>query len=159
VSTAHPTGPRRSFLDLAEEMVTRTFPDADPAWAARQVSTIVAEVEQAVRLTTHPVTQPSAETVDDGNVPAPPSSSAATLPEHAAEVLSEAEHLFDRQRLLGRPPDGLTGGRSLQDLGELLARARAVLEDRPATALVLGYEVLTELDKVQVARSAATDKD
>src|SRR6266511_3356851 len=65
----------------------------------------------------------------------------------AVELLSEAEHLFDRELMRGT-----ASGSSLQDsvrtIRANLRRAREVLVDRPGTAAVLASNVLNLLDEI-----------
>jgi hypothetical protein len=70
----------------------------------------------------------------------------------ASQLLAEAEHLFDRERLRGTNDTGEQMRTSFQVVGAKLRRARALLRDRPGTASVLVGDVLRELDMVDAAR-------
>jgi hypothetical protein len=80
----------------------------------------------------------------------PPVTSA--LNAHAQQLLAEAEHLFDQERLRGTSDTGARMRESFQVVSAKLRRARALLRDRPGTASVLVGEVLRELDMVDAAR-------
>jgi hypothetical protein len=82
------------------------------------------------------------------------SSPAATseLSDHAQQLLAEAEHLFDRERLRGTSDTGEQMRESFQVVGAKLRRARELLRDRPGTASILAGDVLRELDTVDAAR-------
>lgn len=74
------------------------------------------------------------------------------LAQVAADLLNEADHLYDRELL-----DGSTnGGQSLQEelkrIGAELRRARAVRRERPGVAVALTEEVLRKLDRLAAAR-------
>jgi hypothetical protein len=70
----------------------------------------------------------------------------------AADLLAEAEHLFDRELLQVSAEEGPAMGTALQTVRATLRRARAVLPFRPATASVLASDVLRELDRLDAAR-------
>jgi hypothetical protein len=74
------------------------------------------------------------------------------LTERAQELLAEAEHLFDQERLRGTSDTGEQMRESFQVVGAKLRRARELLRDRPGTASVLAGDVLRELDTVDAAR-------
>jgi hypothetical protein len=74
------------------------------------------------------------------------------LTEHAQQLLAEAEHLFDQERLRGTNDTGEQMRKSFQAVGAKLRRARELLRDRPATASVLAGDVLRELDMLDAAR-------
>ncbi len=71
---------------------------------------------------------------------------------HAQQLLAEAEHLFDQERLRGTNDTGEQMRESFQVVGGKLRRARELLRDRPATASVLAGDVLRELDTLDAAR-------
>jgi hypothetical protein len=77
---------------------------------------------------------------------------ATDLSEHAEQLVAEAEHLFDRERLRGTNDTGEQMRESFQVVGANLRRAREILRDRPGTASVLAGDVLRELDTVDAAR-------
>jgi hypothetical protein len=77
---------------------------------------------------------------------------ATDLYEHAEQLVAEAEHLFDRERLRGTNDTGEQMRESFQVVGANLRRAREILRDRPGTASVLAGVVLRELDTVDAAR-------
>jgi hypothetical protein len=72
---------------------------------------------------------------------------------HAQQLLAEAEHLFDQERLRGTNDTGEKMRESFQVVGAKLRRARELLRDRPGTASVLATDVLRELDAVDAARA------
>src|SRR6266487_916617 len=75
---------------------------------------------------------------------------------HAQQLLAEAEHLFDQERLRGTNDTGEQMRESFQVVGAKLRRARELLRDRPATAGVLAGDVLRELDTLDAARQDTT---
>ena len=74
------------------------------------------------------------------------------LTANARQLLAEAEHLYDRERLRGTNDTGEQMRESFQVVGAKLRRAREILQDRPGTASVLAQDVLRELDMVDAAR-------
>jgi hypothetical protein len=70
----------------------------------------------------------------------------------AEQLLAEAEHLFDQERLRGTNDTGEQMRESFQVVGAKLRRARELLPERPGTASVLAGDVLRELDTVDAAR-------
>jgi hypothetical protein len=70
----------------------------------------------------------------------------------AAQLLAEAEYLFDQERLRGTNDTGEQMRTSFQAVGTKLRRARELLRDRPGTASVLAGDVLRELDMIDAAR-------
>jgi hypothetical protein len=86
------------------------------------------------------------------NVTQSRSTAAPGLLENASQLLAEAEHLFDRERLRGTNDTGVQMRESFQVVGAKLRRAREILHDRPGTASVLAGDVLRELDMVDAAR-------
>lgn len=77
------------------------------------------------------------------------------LVEQAHDLLGEADHLFDQEQFAGATNGGPSLQAKLEILRSTLDRGRAILLDRPGTAVVLASEVLRELDKLAVARQAA----
>jgi hypothetical protein len=75
------------------------------------------------------------------------------LTEHAQQLLAEAEHLFDQERLRGTSDTGEQMRDSFRVVGATLRRARELVRDRPGTASVLAGDVLRELDSVDAARA------
>lgn len=76
------------------------------------------------------------------------------LSDLAAEVLAEAEHLYDREKLNGTPNAGLSIRTTFQSVAARLDRARDLRFDQPATSLVLAQDVLRDLDVISTARTA-----
>jgi hypothetical protein len=74
------------------------------------------------------------------------------LAEYAQQLLAEAEHLFDQERLRGTSDTGQQMRESFQVIGANLRRARELIRTRPGTASVLAADVLRELDTVAAAR-------
>jgi hypothetical protein len=79
-------------------------------------------------------------------------SATSGLTGHAQQLLAEAEHLFDQERLRGTSDTGEQMRESFQVVGAKLRRARELVRDRPGTASVLAEDVLRELDMVDAAR-------
>jgi hypothetical protein len=90
--------------------------------------------------------------VGAANVTQKPPSAADELIEGARQLLAEAEHLFDQERLRGTNDTGEQMRESFQVVDATLRRARAILLDRPGTASVLAQDVLRVLDTVDAAR-------
>ena len=75
-----------------------------------------------------------------------------SLSDHAKDLLAEAEHLFDRERLRGTSNAGQQMRDSFQVISTKLRRAKELVRDRPGTASVLAADVLRDLDQVDAAR-------
>ncbi|XVV09377.1 SCO2524 family protein [Actinoplanes sp. CA-131856] len=75
------------------------------------------------------------------------------LSQTAAELLSEADHLYDRELLNGTTP-GETLRAELDRIGTELRRARSVQRDRPGVAMAVAEEALRKLDRLSAARRA-----
>lgn len=86
------------------------------------------------------------------NVTQAPSTGTAALHASARQLLAEAEHLFDQERLRGTNDTGEQMRESFQVVGAKLRRARDILRDRPGTASILAGDVLRELDMLEAAR-------
>jgi hypothetical protein len=86
------------------------------------------------------------------NVTASSPTAAADLLDSARQLLGEAEHLFDQERLRGSNDTGEQLRESFQVVGAKLRRARELLDERPGTASVLAGDVLRELDMIDAAR-------
>jgi hypothetical protein len=86
------------------------------------------------------------------NVTESSTTAAVDLLDSARQLLAEAEHLFDQERLRGTNDTGEQMRESFQVVGAKLRRARELLLDRPGTASVLAGDVLRELDMIDVAR-------
>jgi hypothetical protein len=74
------------------------------------------------------------------------------LTEMATELLYEADHLFDLERLSGSGEAGPSMRAVLQTVRANLRRAREIMHDRPGSAMVLLCEVLRDLDRLAAAR-------
>ncbi|WP_229073780.1 SCO2524 family protein [Actinoplanes sp. DH11] len=74
------------------------------------------------------------------------------LADFAAELLSEAEHLYDQELLRGAPNGGEAMQLELQALAAKLKRSRSILDEKPGTASALAGEVLLNLDRFAAAR-------
>jgi hypothetical protein len=72
--------------------------------------------------------------------------------ENAWQLIAEAEHLFDQERLRGPNDTGEQMREIFQVVGAKLRRARELLRDRPGTASVLAADVLRDLDIIDAAR-------
>jgi hypothetical protein len=77
---------------------------------------------------------------------------APSLLDSARQLLAEAEHLFDQERLRGTNDTGEQMRESFQVVGAKLRRARELLRTRPGTASMLASDVLRELDLIDAAR-------
>jgi hypothetical protein len=83
-------------------------------------------------------------------------SAADNLNAVARQLLAEAEHLFDQERLRGTADTGERMRESFQVISAKLRRAREVLLLRPGTASILAGDVLRELDSLDGARQDTT---
>ncbi|MEU7901346.1 SCO2524 family protein [Actinoplanes sp. NPDC049118] len=72
----------------------------------------------------------------------------------AAELLNEAAHLYDRERLNGSTYSGQTLREELTRIGVELERARTVHRERPGVAVAVTEDVLRRLDRLSAARRA-----
>ena len=86
------------------------------------------------------------------NVTQSPTPATPELVDYATQLLAEAEHLFDQERLRGTNDTGLQLRESFQVVGAKLRRARDLLNDRPGTASILIADVLRQLDAIDAAR-------
>ncbi|WP_127501282.1 SCO2524 family protein [Actinoplanes solisilvae] len=80
-----------------------------------------------------------------------------SLTEEATYLLSEADHLFDRELLKGSPSGGQAIRGELQELRIKLDRAWAIRDGRPGTAVALANEILLRLDRFAAARDDDVD--
>jgi len=78
------------------------------------------------------------------------------LSQIAADLLNEADHLYDRELLNGSTSSGIALREELDRIGVELQRARAVRDDRPGVAVAVTEEVLRKLDRLSAARRADT---
>ena len=74
------------------------------------------------------------------------------LSEHAAELLNEAEHLYDRELLAGSSEAGEPLRESLTKTRLSLDRARMIQHERPGSAVAIATSILRELDNLAAAR-------
>jgi hypothetical protein len=79
----------------------------------------------------------------------------ALLAQIAAELLNEADHLYDRELLNGSTDSGEQLRVELDLIGVELRRARAVRGERPGVAVAVTEEVLRKLDRLSAARRAS----
>jgi len=86
------------------------------------------------------------------NVTESQSTAAPELRQIASQLLAEAEHRFDMERMRGTDDTGSQMRESFQVVAANLRRAREILSERPGTASVLANDVLRELDMVDAAR-------
>jgi hypothetical protein len=75
------------------------------------------------------------------------------LGDHAADLLAEAEQLFDQERLSGSMEAGPSMQTSMKLVRANLLRAREILSIRPGTAAALALKVLRDLDRLDMARN------
>jgi hypothetical protein len=78
------------------------------------------------------------------------------LAQIAADLLNEADHLYDRELLNGTTTRGEALRVELERLGTELRRARSVRRERPGVAVAVTEEVLRKLDRLSAARRANT---
>jgi hypothetical protein len=78
------------------------------------------------------------------------------LTDLAVELLSEAEHLFDRALIHGTASGASLAG-TIKTIQAHLRRAREVLDDRPGTAVVLASNVLNLLSEIAAAEQKASE--
>jgi hypothetical protein len=76
------------------------------------------------------------------------------LAQFAAELLNEADHLYDRELLNGTTYSGDQLRDELDRIGAELHRARTVRSERPGVAVAVTEEVLRKLDRLSAARRA-----
>ncbi len=74
------------------------------------------------------------------------------LTDVASGLLDEAEHLFDQELLRGSNEAGPAMRATLQEVQTGLFRARAIISDRPGSAIVRASEALLVLDRLSAAR-------
>jgi hypothetical protein len=74
------------------------------------------------------------------------------LMEYAQQLLAEAEHLFDQEKLRGTNDTGEQMREGFQVVDANLRRARGLLRNRPGTAATLAGDVLRQLDLIDAAR-------
>jgi hypothetical protein len=72
----------------------------------------------------------------------------------AADLLAEAEHLYDRERLNNSTYSGQSLSEQLNQIGVDLQRARTVRRQRPGVAVAVTEDVLRKLDRLSAARRA-----
>lgn len=76
------------------------------------------------------------------------------LADIAADLLIEAQHLYDRERLNNSTYSGDSLNEQLRQIGIELARARVRRRERPGVAVAVTQEVLRKLDRLSAARQA-----
>lgn len=74
------------------------------------------------------------------------------LADLAADLLLEAEHVYDRELLNGSETVGVAMRQHLQEVEANLRRAREIIDTRPGTAVTLAEQVLLKLDRLAAAR-------
>src|SRR6185312_1961680 len=74
----------------------------------------------------------------------------------AVELLNEGDHLLNQELLLISALDTSENRRALDRIGQRLARARRLINERPGTSLSLASEALNALDELAYARLDAT---
>lgn len=75
----------------------------------------------------------------------------------AAELLSEADQLFDNELMRGSAGGGPVLEKRIKEIRAALRRARDLLAERPGTAASLSSNVLTMLDELAAGRQNATE--
>jgi hypothetical protein len=86
------------------------------------------------------------------NVISQPPLRSGLLSDYAADLLNEAEHLYDRELLYGSSEAGEPLRESLKESRLRLERARQIQHERPGSAAALAADVLRELDNLTAAR-------
>jgi hypothetical protein len=76
------------------------------------------------------------------------------LAQIAADLLNEADHLYDRELFNGSTANGGQLREELQRIGADLRRARTVRLERPGVAVAVTEDVLRRLDRFSAARRA-----
>lgn len=132
-------GPASGLWDSTSALFGRVEPAADqqrPSWhmTERVVESLVA-ADRAYRQ--------------------PPLRSTAMV-RRAVELLNEADHLLNQELLLISALDISPTRAALDRIGQRLARARGLINERPGTALSLAGEALIALDELAYARLDAT---
>lgn len=79
-----------------------------------------------------------------------------SLMQRTMEMLTEAEHLLNRELLELSEEDVSSNRAALARVEQRLSRARDVIDERPGTALSLATQSLLELDELAFARQDAT---
>jgi len=79
------------------------------------------------------------------------------MSEIAAELLSEADQLFDNELMRGGTRAGRVLDARIKEIRATLRRAREVLPDRPGTAVALSNTVLEMLDELSAGRQNASE--
>ncbi len=81
------------------------------------------------------------------------------LIEVATDLLSEADHLLDKEMMDAAGGAFVSVRNMLRQAEASLQRARRLLRDRPGTSCALALQVLTSLDELAAARISATGGD
>lgn len=79
------------------------------------------------------------------------------LTDIAADLLIEAEHLYDQEQLNGLAQRGERLRTELEQVNRQLQRARRILRQRPGSAKALTEDVLIRLDRLAAAREATAE--
>ncbi|GAB7052799.1 SCO2524 family protein [Catenuloplanes indicus] len=79
------------------------------------------------------------------------------LTDIAADLLIEAEHLYDQEQLNGLAQRGERLRTELEQVNRQLQRARRILRQRPGSAKALAEDVLIRLDRLAAAREATAE--
>jgi hypothetical protein len=77
------------------------------------------------------------------------------LANHVADLLSEAEHLLDRELLAGSAEAGGNLGERLRQVRMGLERAKSIATTRPGSAVALAQKILADLDELDAARASS----
>jgi hypothetical protein len=91
-------------------------------------------------------------------VAAAPAASAELTP-LVYEYLSEAEHIFNQEKLRGMPTKGHSIRATFPSIEKKLDRARQLADTRPGTALTLTQDVLRDLDALAMARQGPGSRE
>lgn len=76
--------------------------------------------------------------------------------DQSLRLLSEAEHLLNREMMIADADDESAMQAGLSQIESRLSRARRILNERPGTAAALAMDALRQLDELAVADSDAT---
>ncbi|GAA0363307.1 SCO2524 family protein [Microbispora corallina] len=161
-SIARNTGTRERLLTLADHVwrhiSRRRFIDGPSAGLWDQPGNVFPDVEARHEEPSWYMTERVVEIlVSAAYAGAETPLSSPELVDLAMQMLGEAEHLLDRE-LVTRPlVAGQTVQPKLRGVQAALQRARAILGDRPATALALIQDALLDLERLAAARDSATE--
>ncbi|GHJ45827.1 hypothetical protein Cs7R123_31690 [Catellatospora sp. TT07R-123] len=139
-----------------EHLVERRIVKGEGAGLWDQPSLVFPELTDDGRLSWHHTVRVVESLVFAADLAVTQPLPSSDLEAYAHDLLYEAEHLLDRERLINSTMPGTKLADALERLKILLQRARLVVEARPGTSVALVSEVLRELDKLAAARGDET---